>query len=112
MRIVNAPLATCTNSHHADGVPLDQCFGQTFTIGANTRSVSIYYTLNSTHNGTGHNHWINTAAEAEDVADWAQQAWEGYFADSGVEPYTTGCDGNIDFLIRQGDGWAGGRVLG
>ena len=54
MRLVNAPLATCTNSHNADGVPLDQCYGQTFTIGANTRSVSIYYTLNTTHNDTAH----------------------------------------------------------
>lgn len=107
IRLVNAPLATCTNSYTADGVPLDQCYGQTFTIGANTRSVSIHYTLSSTHDGSSHNHWINAATEAEDVADWAQQAWERYFADSGIEPYITGCDSNIDFLIREGEGWAG-----
>ncbi len=107
MRLVNAPLATCTHTHNADGVPLDQCYGQTFTIGANTRSVSVYYTLSPTHDSTPHNHWINSAAEAQDVADWAQEAWERYFADAGVEPYTTGCDGNIDLLIRKGDGWAG-----
>ncbi len=103
-----SPTATCTHSHDVGGVPLDQCYGQTFTIGSNTRSVSIYYTLTSTHDGTPHNHWINSAAEAQDVADWAQEAWERYYQDSGgVEPYTTGCDGNIDYLIRQGDGWAG-----
>ncbi|MFN2110152.1 MAG: hypothetical protein ACK2UI_10860, partial [Anaerolineae bacterium] len=102
-----APAATCTNSYDADGVPLDLCYGQTFTIGGNTRSVSIHYTLTSTHDGSPHNHWINSAAEAQDVADWAQEAWERYYADTGVEPWITGCDGNIDFLIRKGDGWAG-----
>ncbi len=107
IRLVNAPLATCTNSYTADGVPLDQCDGFTFTIGGNPRSVSVYYTLTSTHDGSPHNHWINSAAEAEDVADWAQEAWERYYADTGVEPWITGCDGNIDFLIRKGDGWAG-----
>ncbi|MBU0510776.1 MAG: hypothetical protein KKD28_05530, partial [Chloroflexi bacterium] len=100
--------ATCANSYTADGVPLDQCYGQTFTIGGNTRSVSIHYTLTSTHSGSPHDHWINSLAEAQDVADWAQEAWERYFVDSGgVEPYFTGCGGNIDYLIRKGDGWAG-----
>jgi len=102
-----SPTATCTHSHSADGVPLDQCYGQTFTIGGNTRSVSVYYTLTSTHGGNPHNHWINSAAEAQDVADWAQESWERFYQDSGVEPYITGCGGNIDYLIRKGDGWAG-----
>lgn len=102
-----APEATCTHTHDADGVPLDQCYGQTFTIGTNTRSVSVYYTLSTTHDGSPHNHWINSLAEAQDVADWAQEAWERYYQDAGVEPYTTGCGGNIDYLIRQGVGWAG-----
>ncbi|TFG67846.1 MAG: hypothetical protein E4H27_08535, partial [Anaerolineales bacterium] len=101
-------LPPCNHTHTADGVPLDQCYGQTFTIGGNTRSVSVYYTLSTTHSGTPHNHWINSAAEAQDVADWAQEAWERYYVDSGhVEPYFTGCGGNIDYLIRLGDGWAG-----
>lgn len=100
--------ATCAHTYDADGVPLPSCYGQTFTIGGNTRSVSIYYTTSTTHGGNPHNHWINNQTEAEDVADWAQQAWERYYADSGgVEPWTTGCGGNLDFLIRKGDGWAG-----
>lgn len=101
------PLATCTNSHTADGVPIDQCYPQTFTIGANTRSVSVFFTLSHAHDGTPHNHGIDNLGEAQDVADWAQEAWERYHADSGVEPYITGCGGNIDLVLREGDGWSG-----
>ena len=43
-----APATTCDKTYDADGVPLDLCYGQTFTIGGNPRSVSVYYTTSTT----------------------------------------------------------------
>ena len=82
---INQPYAlaaTCANSHDADGVPLDQCYGQTFTIGGNTRSVSIHYTTSQVHEGSPHNHWISDTNQVHNVADWAQEAWELYYEDA------------------------------
>ena len=41
--------------------------------------MSIHYTTSTIHNSTPHNHWINSLAEAQDVADWAQEAWERFY---------------------------------
>jgi hypothetical protein len=103
-----SPAAACTHSHSVGGVPLDQCYAETFTDkDGNTRTISVFYTLNTTHNGNPHNHWISNATQAQNVGGWGREAWLRYELDSdGVEPYHTGCDSNIDVLIQDGP-WGG-----
>ena len=98
------PAAACTHSHSVGGHPLGSCHAEVFSDkDGNSRSVSVYYTLDT----SADDHWISSDAQAQDVGDWAREAWLRYELDAnGVEPYHTGCDSNIDILIRDGP-WGG-----
>jgi hypothetical protein len=98
------PAAACTHSHSVGGHPLASCHAEVFDDkDGNERSVSVYYTLDT----SADDHWISSDAQAQNVGDWAREAWLRYELDAdGVEPYHTGCGSNIDILIRDGP-WGG-----
>ena len=99
-----------------DGIELNECVTNTFNVGGVDRTVRVYYTKNpvtATRMVDGNpvvlSHWIDTDAQATQVANWFEDAWRRYFADSGHHLYTNGC-GSGDLLrvqMEDGVGWSG-----
>jgi hypothetical protein len=109
-----APAAACSGGPIIDGVTLDECVVNNFTVGGNPRSITVWYTQNTATatrivdgNPVVLEHWITADAQAQDVADWAEEAWQRYFADSGHEPFHDGCSNNLNIQLEDGVGWAG-----
>ena len=77
------PNAPCSGGPTIDGVLLDECFDETFTVGGTTKTIRVWYTNNvstvqRTVDGTTYNltHWVNNDTEPQDVAQWGREAWE------------------------------------
>lgn len=110
-----APGASCVGSGPTvDGVALNECAGVDFTVGGDNKSISVWYTkVVSTAtrivDGTPVTlrHWINTDAQAQQVAAWGQEAWERYYQVFGRHPYNNGCSDNINVRMEDGVGWSG-----
>ena len=95
--------AACAGGPTIDGITLDECITRNFTVGGTGKAVTVWYTKNvatamRTEDGTTYTleHWINSDGEAEQVAEWFEEAWQRYFADSGHHLYDTGCSNNLD----------------
>lgn len=109
-----APDAPCSGGPTIDGVLLDECFDETFTVGGTTKTIRVWYTNNvstvqRTVDGTTYNltHWVNNDTEPQDVAQWGREAWERYWEIFGHHPYDNGCGNRINVRLEDGVGWAG-----
>jgi len=74
------PEAPCAGGPVLDGVTLDECFDESFTVGGTTKTVRVWYTnvvstVQRTVDGTTYNltHYVNNDAEAQDVARWGER---------------------------------------
>jgi len=110
----DAPNAPCPGGPTIDGVLLDECFDETFTVGGTTKTVRVWYTNNvstvqRTVDGTTYNltHWVNNDTEPQEVAQWGREAWERYWEIYGHHPYDNGCGDRINVQLEDGVGWAG-----
>ncbi len=114
-----APTAPCAGGPTIDGIVLDECVTEDFNVGGGTgERITVWYTKNpvtATRMVDGNpvvlSHWINTDAQAQQVGDWAREAWEKYFLVFGRDPYNNGCTSggrkNINIQMEDGVGWAG-----
>lgn len=109
-----APDAPCSGGPTIDGVLLDECFDETFTVGGTTKTIRVWYTNNVSTvtrdvDGTTYNltHWVNNDTEPQDVAQWGREAWERYWEIFGHHPYDNGCGNRINVQLEDGVGWAG-----
>jgi len=116
--IANPPLqninAACSGGPTIDGVLLDECVDNTFTVGGVTKTVRVWYTkkvstATRTVDGVTYNltHYINSDAEAQDVAQWGREAWLRYWEVFGHHPFNDGCSDRINVQLEDGVGWAG-----
>lgn len=108
------PAAACSGGPVIDGILLDECVVNTFSVDGVDKSVTVWYTQNAvtaTRMVDGSpvvlSHWINTDAEAQQVAEWFENAWERFYTDSGHHLYDTGCDNNVNVQMEDGVGWSG-----
>jgi len=111
---IGVPDAACSGGPVIDGVTLDECVDNTFTVGGTTKTVRVWYTKNvstvqRTVKGVTYNltHYINTDAEATDVAQWGREAWERYWQVFGRHPFDIGCGNRINVQLEDGVGWGG-----
>jgi hypothetical protein len=112
-----APAAPCTGSGPSvpGPVTLDQCYGRSFTVGGNPRTISVWYITDTTVynvDGKQYEHWILNEAQAEDVADAVEESWQAVFSHSNIggtnhEPYINGCGNNLNIQMEDGKGWSG-----
>ena len=93
-----APAAPCPGGPTIDGVTLTDCVVESFTVGGENKSVTVWYTTTANVQG----HWVNTDAEAQDVATWGREAWESYHTTFGRHPYDVGCSDNINVQLEDG----------
>ena len=92
------------------GVILSNCYTHNFTVNGNARSISVWYTTvvtTVTAGGKTYRHYVANQAQAQAVAQAADQAWQRFFTDSGHEPYLTGCGNNLNIQLRDGKLWDG-----
>jgi len=106
--------AACAGGPTIDGVLLDECITRAFVVGGTNKTVRVWYTKATTaatrdEDGTTYNleHWIDSDAQAQQVAAWFEDAWQRYFADSGHHLYDTGCSNTVNVRMEDGIGWAG-----
>ena len=107
--------AACSGGPTIDGILLDECIDRAFSINSDNYTVRVYYTKVQTHaspdDGSGGTltlkHWINQDSEAEQVAEWVENAWRRYRTDSGHNPYITGCGNRLTIQMEDGVGWSG-----
>lgn len=106
--------AACAGGPTIDGINLNECIDRSFTIGANTRNVRVWYTNVQTmatrvDGGTTLtlSHWVADDNQPVQVAQAVETAWRRYFTDSGGhEPYINGCS-RLNIQLEDGVGWAG-----
>ena len=108
------PGTACAGGPVIDGITLDECYDETFTVGGVSKTVRVWYTKSTTTatrmvDGVSKTlyHWIDTDAEAVQVAQWGRDAWERYYAVFGHHPYDTGCGDRINVQMEDGVGWLG-----
>lgn len=106
--------AACAGGPVIDGITLDECITRNFTVGGVGKSIRVWYTKNATtanrtEDGVDYTleHWINSDAEAQQVAEWFEEAWQRYFADSGHHLYDNGCGNMVNVQMEDGIGWSG-----
>jgi hypothetical protein len=111
---ITAPDAACSGGPTIDGVLLDECVDNTFTVGGTTKTVRVWYskvvqTVQGVRDGTTYNltHYITSDAQATDVAQWGREAWERYYQVFNHHPYNNGCGDRINVQLEDGVGWAG-----
>ncbi|MCP4165112.1 MAG: VWA domain-containing protein [Chloroflexi bacterium] len=109
---MHVPTAPCAGGPTIDGIILDECHVENFNVGGNARSITVWYTKNTTTatrvvDGITHvlEHWINTDAQAQQVATWGREAWLRYFTIYNRDPYN--CSGNVNVRLEEGIGWSG-----
>jgi hypothetical protein len=111
---LEAPEAACAGGPVIDGVTLDECTDLSFLVGGVTKTVRVWYTKTHTpatrvQDGTTYNleHWIDTDAQAAQVAAWGRDAWQRYYFIFGHHPFDVGCGNRIDIQMEDGIGWSG-----
>ena len=104
----------CGGGPTIDGVLLDECVDNTFLVGGVNKTVRVWYTnvhtaASRTQDGTLYNleHWVDTDAQATQVAAWSRDAWERYYFIFNHHPFDTGCGNRINVRLEDGIGWAG-----
>jgi len=106
-----APSAPCPGGPTIDGILLDECVVHNLTVAGDAKTITVWYTKNpvtTTRAGVGRDleHWINTDAQAQQVADWAEDAWQRYHVVFGRHPWH--CTDNMNFRLEDGAGdWSG-----
>ncbi|MCX6044517.1 MAG: hypothetical protein NT075_05340 [Chloroflexi bacterium] len=110
----NVITAPCAGGPVIDGITLDECVVRNFNVGPDPKSVTVWYTkitVTATRTIDGNpvtmRHWIDTDAQAQQVAQWFEQAWQRYHTDSGHHLYDNGCSNNLNVRMEQGVGWSG-----
>ncbi|MCP4361967.1 MAG: VWA domain-containing protein, partial [Chloroflexi bacterium] len=110
----NTHRAPCSGGPVIDGITLDECIVRNFTVDGTSKSITVWYTKDTTEavrtvdgNPVTLQHWINSDAEATQVAQWFEEAWQRFFADSGHHLYDTGCGNNVNVQMEDGVGWGG-----
>lgn len=105
--------AACAGGPTIDGLLLDECVDRTFSVGGVNKTVRVWYTkvvsaTTRVEDGTTYNlqHWINSDAEAQQVAAWFEDAWQRFYADSGHHLYDNGCS-RLNVRMEDGIGWSG-----
>ncbi|MCL7451732.1 MAG: VWA domain-containing protein [Anaerolineae bacterium] len=106
------PAEGCAGGPEFDGVPLDQCHVETFEVGGEAKSITVWYTLDQTpkkvdlDDGPGTNyltrtHGLDSDNQAQHGAAKGREAWETYFRVFNKSPRDTGpnCGGNIDVWV-------------
>lgn len=112
--------AACPGGPVIDGITLDECITRTFTVGGVNKTVRVWYTKNQvtanrTEDGVDYvlEHWIDSDAQAQQVAAWFEDAWRRFYADSAHTPsgsrhlYDTGCGNTLNVQMEDGIGWSG-----
>lgn len=107
--------AACAGGPTIDGYLLDECYVHEFSVNGVDKSVTIWYsqvvsTVQRTVDGSNVtlSHWINSDAEAVQVAEWFEDAWLRFNSDSGGHHlYDTGCGDNVNVRMEDGIGWSG-----
>jgi len=96
------------------GTVLDECFNRSFSVGGVTKTIRVWYTkdataVDHTEDGVDYSlqHWINSDAQAQQVAEWFENAWRRFHTDSGHHLYDTGCSNRVNVRLEDGIGWAG-----
>ena len=102
------PDAPCPGGPVIDGILLDECYVESFVVGASNKSVTVWYTKNQVPvhkivNGewVTLTHWLDDDAQAQQTAAWGRQAWEQYYEIFGRHPYHGSCD-NINIEVQDG----------
>jgi hypothetical protein len=102
------PDAPCPGGPTIDGIVLDECYVESFSVGGGTKSITVWYTKNQVvatrvlTNGIAYlEHWIDSDAQAQQAAAWGRQAWEQYYEIFNRHPYHGSCD-NINLQIEDG----------
>ena len=106
------PAEPCAGGPEFDDIPLDQCHVETFTVGGDAKSITVWYTLDQTpkvvdlDTGPGtdlitRTHGLDSADRAASGAQLGRQAWETYYRIFQKSPRDTGpnCNGNIDVWV-------------
>lgn len=104
----------CPGGPTVDGILLDECVIENFTVGGDAKSITVYYTKNisTVYRIVGTEkytltHGITSDQQAINVATWGSEAWQRYHEIFGRHPYEIGCSDNINISIEDGDTWAG-----
>lgn len=104
----------CPGGPVIDGVTLDECVDNSFSVGGTTKTVRVWYTKNvstvqRTVDGTVYDltHYIDNDTQAENVAQWGREAWQRYYQVFGRHPWNVGCGDRINVQLEDGVGWAG-----
>jgi hypothetical protein len=107
-----APAAACPGGPTIDGILLDECVNENFTVGGDNVGITVWYTKNPmtatrTVDGVTYvvEHWITTDAQAQNVATWGREAWEEFFGIFGRHPWN--CSLHINVRLEDGIGWSG-----
>jgi len=112
--------AACPGGPVIDGITLDECITRTFNVGGVNKTVRVWYTKNQvtanrTEDGIDYvlEHWIDSDAQAQQVAAWFEDAWRRFHADSAHTPsgsrhlYDNGCGNTLNVQMEDGIGWSG-----
>ena len=99
----NASNAGCGDTVAVGGHALGSCDTVDFTLGSDTWTLSVYYTLDN----TADDHWISTDAQASAILPWMQLAAEEYYEQTGKTYGSSVCGKHIRAKIQKGGGWAG-----
>lgn len=106
--------APCGGGPVIDGITLDECYVHAFNVNGDDKTITVWYTKNpveATREVDGSDvtlqHWINSDAEAVQVAQWFQEAWIRFHTDSGHHLYDSGCGDNVNVQMEDGVGWSG-----
>ena len=113
-----APISPRDDPPEVDGIPLDQTHVETFDVGGESKSVTIWYTLDKTPmvvdvdpgpetNLVTRTHGLDDPAQAEYGGELAREAWETYYRIFHRSPRNTGpnCEGNIDVWVFDTSPW-------
>ena len=106
------PNQACAGGPEFDGITLDQCHVETFNVGGQSKSITVWYTLDQTPkkvdldegpdtNYITRTHGLDNANQAQVGAQKGREAWETYFRVFNKSPRDTGpnCEGNIDVWV-------------
>ncbi len=107
--------APCAGGPVIDGITLDECYIHNFNVNGDAKTIRVWYTKDTTEatrevdgSDVTLQHWITSDAQAVQVAQWFQEAWVRYNADSGGHHlYDKGCSNTVNVQMEDGVGWSG-----
>jgi hypothetical protein len=109
-----APSAACSGGPTIDGILLDECVVESFTVGGAAKTITVWYTKNTAsatrvEDGVTYTlfHGITTDTQAQEIGDWGREAWQRYYEVFNHHPFDSGCGSNINVRLEDGVGWGG-----